>query len=211
MTLKKGLFLTIDGADGAGKGTQVALLEQRLLADGFEVSMFRDPGGTAIGEELRAIVKASTSPLDKLTEFLIFNAARNQLVKEKILPALAQGQVVICDRFFDSTVAYQGFGRGIPLELVGMLIDNTAVEPDKTFLFCLDRATCIERIRARSADAADRFDGLGTAFFDRVAEGFEHQAQWYPERIVKVDASLSIEEVQSSIWLTVAGLLRERA
>ncbi len=211
-----GLFVSLEGTEGCGKSTQVALLVDRLQRDGWRVRALREPGGTPLGEEIRHTLKHSPAGLGMTpeAELLLMNAARAQLVREVIRPALEAGEVVVCDRFLDSTVAYQGWGRGLDLQRVRGILDFAVGDtlPDLTLLFEVPPKVSALRRRAREAGAGglpggDRFEREDTAFFERVAAGFQAIAAEEPRRVVVIDASPAVDVVAEKVWLEVAAKL----
>lgn len=200
-----GFFITLEGTEGAGKSTQAARLAARLRAAGHAVRELREPGGTAVGEAIRDLVKHRAGPgLTPEAELLLINASRAQLVREVIRPALAAGQVVVCDRFHDSTTAYQGHGRGLDLALVRAVIEAAIgpTRPDLTLLLRLPPEAAAARITARGA-AADRFELAGEEFFRRVEAGFAAVAAAEPHRVVTVPAEGPEDEVAGRVWENV--------
>src|SRR5215475_9013156 len=153
----QGLFITFEGTEGSGKSTQISLLAERLRSLGHHVRTIREPGGTPIGEEIRHTLKhsAENEAMTAETELLLMNASRAQLVREVIRPALARGEIVLCDRFYDSTTAYQGYGRQLDLKLVRAMIDVAVgdTRPDLTLLMLVSPAVAAERLRARRSAA----------------------------------------------------------
>src|SRR5439155_3159621 len=170
-----GLFITFEGTEGAGKSTQIKILADRLKALARPVRVVREPGSTPIGEEIRHTLQHSRSndAMTPETELLLINASRAQLVREVIRPALKAGEIVLCDRFYDSTVAYQGYGRGLDLSLVQSVIDIAVGHrrPHHTLMLHIPRKVCEERQRHRAAGSQDRFEKAGSAFFEKVEEG----------------------------------------
>ena len=210
----KGLFITFEGSEGCGKSTQVELLERRLRALSYRVRTLREPGGTPIGEEIRHTLKHSehNHAMTAEAELLLMNASRAQIVREVIRPALAAGEIILCDRFYDSTIAYQGHGRQLDLKMVQAIIDVAVGEtrPDLTLLLQVSPAISAARLQARQAKAPvvrDRIEEADQSFFDRVARGYEAIAAAEPKRVRKVDASGSIEEIDAAIWKSVSPLL----
>ena len=207
----KGLFITFEGTEGSGKSTQAVLLVDRLRDWGRTVRLFREPGGTPIGEEIRHTLKHSHAN-DAMTaeaELLLMNASRAQLVREVIRPCLARGDIIVCDRFYDSTTAYQGYGRQLDLETVRRIIEVAVGEtrPDLTLLLQVPAAVSEERLRSRQATLPfirDRIEEADRAFFDRVAKGYETIAAAEPKRVHAIDASGTVEEIQSAVWRAVA-------
>ena len=200
----KGLFVTFEGIDGCGKTTQIELLSKDLREAGIPYVLIREPGGTVIGEKIRTILldKANTG-MDERTELLLYEAARAQIVKEKILPELEEGKVVICDRFFDSTVAYQGYARGLNLEDIDFLNNWSAagIKPDITFLLDLDEKTAYARRHGRS-DEEDRLEAEGLSFMKKVRDGYLERSKSEP-RFKVIPATQTPEQIYQQIRETV--------
>jgi dTMP kinase len=192
-----GRFITFEGIDGAGKSTHIGPAAALLRAAGRVVVCSREPGGTALAERLRALVLQEA--MDALTESLLVFAARRDHTIEVIMPALARGDVVLCDRFTDATFAYQGFGRGQSLALLQALEASVqgGLQPDLTLWFDVDPRIAAQR-RAE-ARAADRFEAEDVAFFERVRAGYLARMSAAPERIVRIDASLARHEVTRQV------------
>jgi dTMP kinase len=210
----KGLFITFEGTEGSGKSTQVVLLQDRLRDWGHTVRVFREPGGTPIGEEIRHTLKHSlaNAAMTSEAELLLMNASRAQLVREQIRPALARGEIIICDRFHDSTTAYQGYGRQMDLETVRRIIEVAVgnTRPDLTLLLDVLPEVSAERMRSRQATlpfVRDRLEEGDCAFFDRVAQGYQAIAAEEPKRFRIIDASGTKENVQSAVWQVVLPLV----
>jgi dTMP kinase len=207
----KGLFITFEGTEGGGKSTQIERLAARFKELSRIVLVLREPGGTAIGEEIRHILKHSPAnvAMTPEAELLLMNASRAQLVREVIRPALARGDVVLCDRFFDSTVAYQGYGRQLDLKLVGSIIDAAVgtTRPDLTLLLRVPLEVSEARRASRGSTQRDRFEEADRAFFRRVEQGYDAIAAAAPERIRVIDATQSINHVAEEIWKAVAPLV----
>lgn len=201
-----GKFITFEGGEGCGKSTQVKRLKAALEAEGLEVVLTREPGGTYLAEQIRTLIKDQDEdpPCDR-SELLLFLAARAQLVKNVIRPALEKGAWVISDRFSDSTLAYQGYGRGLPLEVID-IANKFACEnlkPDLTLLLEVAPAVAAQRMAGREAatnTTADRIERAGDAFHDRLRRGFSELAKAEPWRIVPIDANGSVDEVWNEIW-----------
>lgn len=194
------MFLSFEGVDGCGKSTQVELLAEALRRQGREVITLREPGGTVAAERIRELLIDPETPLEPLAELLLFAAARADLVGREIRPALERGAVVVCDRFTDSTVAYQGVARGLGAGVVSKANEVAAgdLRPDRTFYLRLD----VEEAHARAVAAAgggDRFEDEGTNFQERVARAYDEIAAAEPERIEVVDATGSPDEVHERV------------
>jgi dTMP kinase len=212
--MQKGLFITFEGTEGCGKSTQVELLAQRLRAPGHRVRVLREPGGTPIGEEIRHTLKHShqNAAMTAEAELLLMNASRAQLVREIIRPALAAGEIVLCDRFYDSTIAYQGYGRQLDLKMVKAVIDFAVgdTRPDLTLLLQVPPHVSAERLRSRQSTlpfARDRIEEADEKFFARVAEGYQALAAAETNRVRVVDSSGPVENVSAKIWELVQPLL----
>ena len=194
---RPGILITLEGVDGSGKSTQVGLLTDALRATGREVVCLREPGGTRLSEKIRLIVlDPGNDDMCDDCELLLYEAARAQLVHEVIIPALERGAVVVCDRFFDSTYAYQAFGRGLNKELVlkANELGSCGITPDITLVFDIDPLEAYERA---THEGADRLEGEGTSFQQRVREGYLELAANEPDRVKLIDAAGSIEIVRS--------------
>ena len=194
-----GKFITFEGGEGVGKSTNIEFVRQLLEAKGLEVIVTREPGGTFIAEFIREELLKKAHPEESLctnAELLLMFAARAQHIEKLILPALQRGAWVLCDRFTDSTVAYQGYGRGLSMENIKALkqIVQNGLEPDTTYW--LDAPLEVGMGRARNRGPADRFEVEEMAFFERVRQGFIELAENNSDRIVKIDASVELEEVQ---------------
>lgn len=201
-----GTFITFEGGEGTGKSTQIALLRGRLEVSGHTVRVLREPGGTRAGEAIRSILLDTDSEgLSDSAELLLYEAARAQLVAEVIEPAIAAGEVVLCDRFFDSTVAYQGHGRGLALEMIDQLnsIAAAGMAPDRTVLLDIEVADGLARA---TRGGADRLECEDMSFHERVRGGFLAIAQAEPERVRIVDATGSVEAVAERIVAVLADL-----
>jgi dTMP kinase len=213
----RGIFITLEGPDGAGKSSQARLLADRIRAAGGDVVLTREPGGTKLGERIRAILlDASAESHDSLSDALLFNAARSRQVSEVIRPALEHGAIVVCDRFSDSTLAYQGYGGGVPLDalkhLAAVAIGITL--PERTVLIDLSVQAGLARRNAGSSEGLNRFETDASkhdaAFHERVRSGYLELANQEPERWRVVDGSLEREAVANAVWSAVADLLPER-
>ncbi len=197
-------FVTFEGIDGAGKSTHIDAVAQRLRQGGATVLCTREPGGTPLAETLRELVLHST--MDALTEALLVFAARRDHLQQVIVPALARGETVLCDRFTDATFAYQGGGRGFDAAVLAQLEAwvHGDLQPDLTIWFDLPAVTAAERRAA--ARAPDRFEQQGVAFFDRVRGGYEARMKAAPQRIVRIDAALDRE----AVWQQIVSALESR-
>lgn len=200
--LPRGWFVTLDGPEGGGKTTHAARLAEHLRADGHVVRETREPGGTWLGERVREILLArtgSTTPTDPLSDALLFNAARRQLVREVIAPALAAGETVVCARFADSTLAYQGHAAGVPLDVIRALAEaaTDGLDPDLTFLLDVPAEVGLGR---KSAEDVTRFEAeFDLDFHRRVRDGFLAIARSEPGRVVVIDATRDVETVAAEI------------
>jgi dTMP kinase len=215
--IMKGLFLTFEGTEGSGKSTQIPLLAERLRSLGRHVRTLREPGGTPIGEEIRHTLKHSKAneAMTPEAELLLMNASRAQLVREIIRPALAAGEIILSDRFYDSTTAYQGYGRQLDLKMVRSIIDAAVgdTRPDLTLLFLLPYEVAEQRRLARQPTLPmsiqrDRIEEAGRSFFERAANGYEAIAAAEPNRVRTVDANGTVKEISAKIWKLVEPLVR---
>ena len=204
------MFITFEGPDGSGKTTQITLLAAYLREQGFPVLTTREPGGTAIGDQIRGCLHdVGNTEMTAEAEILLYSASRAQLVQEVIRPALAEGQIVLCDRFADSTIAYQGYGRGLDLDALAFItrFATGGLKPDLTVLLTLDAE---HGLRRRETDGAEmnRMDLQAAAFYRRVQEGYEALAAAEPERWAVVDADRSAATVQQDVQTIVSERLR---
>jgi dTMP kinase len=204
----EGVLITIEGIDGAGKSTLAAALQRELAAEGRPVVLLRDPGGPKASERMRALVKDPSLVLVPRAEVLLYAAARSQLVQESIEPALARGEIVIVDRFVDSSLAYQGAGRGLGVEAVSEInrFATGGVRPDRTLLLRIAPAAGRAR-HERRAGPPDRLEGEGDGFFQAIASAYEELAREEPERFAVLDASLPAEEVLAAARSALVDLL----
>ena len=205
--MKKGLFITFEGGDGAGKSTQIKLLHEYLQEKGIEVVLTREPGGTAVGESIRNIIlDSANTEMTDMTECMLYAAARAQIVNELIIPSLEAGKTVICDRFIDSGLAYQSYGRGLGDAV--MDINRHAIGdcmPDVTFLLKAPPKVGSKRISGRELD---RIEQASEDFHDRVYNGYLELEKSYPDRIVGIDGTQSISEISSIIRSRIDELIR---
>ena len=202
-----GRFITFEGTEGGGKSTQINLLAARLRERGMTVRTLREPGSTPIGEEIRHTLQhsAQNQAMTAEAELLLMNASRAQLVREVIRPALHAGEIVLCDRFYDSTVAYQGYGRGLDLETVRRVIAFAVgdTRPDLTIVLHVPIDVSEARRKARESKQRDRMEELDRKFFERVEAGFKAIAAAEPKRVRVLDATQSIDQVQEQLWSLV--------
>jgi len=201
-----GFLLSFEGSEGCGKSTQIALLRARLEAAGRSVVVLREPGGTELGESIRHLLQHAKegAAMTPETELLLFAASRAQLVREKIKPSLEAGNVVILDRFLDSTIVYQGIARGLPMESV-RAINRFAVGdviPQLTLVLDMDAATARERIQ-RDGRELDRIESQPLAFFEKVRQGYLHLAVEQPGRMVVLDGAQTPEQIEEQVWKLV--------
>jgi dTMP kinase len=203
----RGLFVTFEGIDGSGKSTQMELCAKALEAAAHSVVITRNPGGTEFGLELRQILLHSTKPVYPLSELLLFIADRAQHMDELIFPALEAGKIILCDRHLDSTVAYQGYGRGLPLETIQELnqIAIQGQKPDLTLLFDGDPETLASRVNHRGQ--ADRLEQEKADFHRRVREGYLTLAQQEPQRITVLDATQDIQALHQQVMGCITAAL----
>lgn len=209
--MSRGLFITLEGGDGAGKTTSLAFVRMLLLESGREVVVTREPGGTDLGEKIRGLLLHSRDKMTADTEILLMFAARNEHLAQVIRPALDRGACVLCDRFTDATYAYQGGGRGVPTNRIRVLEDWTqhGLEPDLTLLLDIPVDQGQRRSRNRGEEP-DRFEREKIEFFERVRSAYLVRAQQYPARIAIIDASCDIAGVETQLRAAVTARLDER-
>lgn len=219
-----GLFIAFEGGEGAGKSTQASILHGELQREGYRATLLREPGSTDLGDYLREYL-IGERPVSSLAELLLFEASRAQLMVERIDPLLNNGAVVIADRFAGSTIAYQGYGRGVDLERIGWLNDlaTGGRYPDLTILLDIDPPEGLKRANRRRQEPrqqlrlplddtlTDRFEGEATNFHYRVSRGFLQQAAANPDSWHVVEGNRSIDDVAAAIWGAVCPLLRAKA
>ena len=228
-----GLFISFEGGEGTGKSTQAKLLQERLIARGNQVVDVREPGGTELGTLLRGYLKATDKPLTPEAELFLFVAARSELVRRVIRPALEAGKVVVADRYADSTTAYQGYGRRVPMRFVNGAneLATARLWPDVTVLLDVPPEVALARARVQTSlddqrgdaqrlaagqDRAleselQRFEAAGDAFHRRVRQGYLRLAKQGPGRWFVLDASLQVEALAEMVWQRVSGPLEEQA
>jgi dTMP kinase len=202
-----GLFITFEGGEGCGKSTQIAALKARLEAMGKTVVQTREPGGTALGESVRNLLQYDDAGqgMSPEAELLLFAASRAQHVRELIVPAIAEGQIVLCDRFLDSTTVYQGVARAIDSKKVDT-INQFAIgdtNPDLTILIDLPPEIGLARVHARNDGQLDRMEKEAIGFFQAVRQGYLDLAKSEPKRFLVLDGSQSVEELETQIWQKV--------
>jgi dTMP kinase len=202
----RGRFITFEGIEGSGKSSQITLLTEHLRSKQRSVTLTREPGGTAIGDQVRKILlDPGNKALDPSAELLLYAASRAQHLKEVIRPALAGGAVVLCDRFSDATIAYQGYGRGLDLDMIQALdrLVTDGMRPDLTVLLDVETAVGLARARGRNnqqgLEAEARFENEALAFHERVRQGYLALARKAPDRITIVDAALPQHDAQKRI------------
>ena len=200
-------FISFEGIDGAGKTTQIELLKKRLEENNYKVKVFREPGGMDISESLRKIILNKSFDISSNTEMLLFLAARSELVTKVIYPALERGYYVICDRYIDSTVAYQGFGRKIDIKIINDLNEfvTLGLLPTVTFYLDIPVKTMILR---KNKENNDRMENSGLKFFERVRSGY-FDLELKNNRFVKIDASQNIKKIETQIWSSLNNFFKD--
>jgi dTMP kinase len=196
-TMRRGLFISLEGLDGCGKSTQAQLIKQYYESQCVPVEVLREPGATEIGESIRSVILSNShQEMSDITEVLLYAAARTQLVHQCIRPMLAQRKVVICDRFLDSTLAYQGYARRLGTSIVHQLNEPglEGLMPDITFWLDVHPETAMIRRNVRLG-VEDRMEATGIGFMQRVAEGYHALAKQYPQRIVRIDAEQEVDQI----------------
>lgn len=208
----KGLFITVEGPDGAGKSTQIEFIKKYFDERGLAVLYTREPGGTVISEKIRNIIlDKEHTEMAPMTEAMLYAAARAQLVQQVIKPAVMEGKIVICDRFVDSSIAYQGYGRGLGASVWD--INKYAVDgcmPDLTLLLMVDSEKGIGRVKNLGSENMDRMEKEKIDFHRKVYDGYLSLANKFPERIASIDASQTIEKVSEAIGRELDRCLENR-
>lgn len=199
--MSKGLFITFEGIDGCGKSTQLELLKEDFRKEGLDFIEVREPGGTAVGEKIRNILlDRQNDSMTRMAELLLFEAARAQITEEVIIPALESGKHVICDRFYDSTSAYQGYANKMGRDLTDFLNvkATSGVSPDLTFLLDIDPKTAYERRTGRDGEE-DRIEMMGLSYQEKVREGYIELSKEEDKRIRVIDATKTREQIYAEI------------
>jgi len=215
MTADRGIFIVFEGIEGSGKSTHVRELADRLASEGRTVLVTREPGGTALGESIRTLLQGGPGEItiSPESELMLFAASRAQLVREVITPALERGEIVISDRFTDSTVAYQGYARGLDMDTlsaVNRFVAGTAM-PDLVILMDLDVGEGLRRLGVRNENtgrSSDRIEQEDIRFHEQVRAGYLDIARKHGDRVRVIDAALSIDEVSAEVWEKVSDVLR---
>ncbi len=204
--MKRGLFITFEGTEGCGKTTQLVLLAERL---GRKVIMIREPGGTLVGEDIRRVFKGGHD-MSAMTELFLLSASRAQLVQDKIVPALEAGITVLCDRYYDSTLAYQGYGRGLDRTMIQEINEYAiqGVHPDLTLLLRVPLR--LSEVRQKVRGPQDRIEKSGSSFFQRVEEGFEDILLGNPDRVKVLDGTKPVDVLGEEIWTLVSAALTKK-
>lgn len=209
-------FITFEGIEGSGKTTQIQMLSNHLEEKGIDHLLTREPGGTPIGDRIRRLVLSPDSnEMSPTCELLLYGAARAQHIAEVIAPALQDGRTVLCDRFTDATLAYQGYGRDLSLDLIRRLhtVDPLSLRPDLTLLFNIEATVALSRARAREsggAAAQNRFEMEDLNFHERVRAGYLDLARAEPDRVAVIDASGAVQEVHQRVIKVVTLFLQTR-
>lgn len=212
LTVKKGIFITIEGPEGAGKTTIINMLIDTLISENYSVISTREPGGIEIAEQIRKVILDKDNiNMDARTEALLYAAARRQHLVEKVLPALEEGSIVLCDRFIDSSLAYQGYARGLGIEEV-FTINKFAIEdrmPDVTLYFDIAPEIGMERIHQNKGREINRLDLENLEFHRKVRAGYHQLSRVYSDRIIEIDASRSIQEVYEAALKILKDLIQK--
>ena len=197
------LFITLEGPEGSGKTSAIKIVKDRLESLGYQIEMTREPGGTLISEQIREVIlDKKNTMMDPRTEALLYAASRRQHLVEKIWPSLKQGKIVFCDRYLDSSLAYQGYARGLGIQEI-LNVNNYATEgtfPDITFLFDIDPKIGLERINKNKDREVNRLDEEKLSFHQKVREGYLLLSKKFPDIYIVLDASKPLEEVSSKVF-----------
>lgn len=195
--MNKGLFITFEGADGCGKTTQIKLAAKYLQQHGYDIVLTREPGSPGLGQKIREILLNCDDEVSDKCESFLFLADRAQNIDTIVKPSTQQGKIVLCDRHTDSTIAYQGWGRGLDLNKIETLnnLATGGIKPDLTLVFDVDIQTSMQRVGSQK----DRMESSGTEFFNRVRNGYLEIAKKEPERVKVIDATKSVEEIQKEV------------
>jgi len=211
--MKSNLFITFEGPEGAGKTTILNKIAERLREQDIDILATREPGGIEIAEKIREVIlNPANTAMDERTEALLYAAARSQHFFEKVEPAMKKGKLVLCDRFIDSSLAYQGYARGIGMDEV-LSINEFAIGkrmPDLTILFDLNPAVGLARIHAHNERELNRLDVESLSFHEKVREGYHEVVKRYPNRIKVVNADQSVENVVEDVWRLICEALEEK-
>lgn len=209
-TPQNGILLSFEGLEGSGKSTQIKLLQEKLKSE-FEVKVFREPGSTTFGENLRNAMLNSKTDISALAQAFLFISARSQLMHELVLPALESGSLVILDRYIDSTIAYQGFAGDLSMETVLDLHKHSPLNilPNKTILLDLTVEQSIDRMKLRG-NPEDFFESKKLDFFQKLKTGYDESAMAFPERIKKINATNTIQEIHNEIVKEVRGIIKKK-
>ncbi len=201
----RGLLITLEGIDGCGKSTQATILARRLADSGIDFLPLREPGGTAVGENIRQVLLDNCYSPSLQAELFLYMAARSELAEQVILPALRDGRIIVCDRFTDSTLAYQGYGGGVDLDFIRLLNHRATggIVPQLTILLDLP----VEAAAERRGASADRMESKDIRFHQRVRNGYLEIARFEPHRVVVIDASGTVEEQGELIWQLILELV----
>lgn len=206
------LFITFEGGEGSGKSSALKLIDERLRAEGYETVLTREPGGTPIAEQIRnVILDKGNTKMDPRTEALLYAASRRQHLVEKVWPAIKEGKIVLCDRYLDSSLAYQGGARGLGIDNV-LNVNLFATEgtfPDLTLLFDIEPELGLDRIAKNASREVNRLDLEKIEFHRGVRKTFLSLAERYPERFVVIDASQSLEKVVKDAYATIISRLKK--
>lgn len=211
--MRKGVFITFEGIDGCGKSTQLKEIAQKLSNLSLPVLVTREPGGTSIAEKIREIlISPQNSEMVNECELFLYLAARAQHVREKIIPALNDGMIVLCDRFQEATFSYQGFGRDIPMEFLVSTnrFATGGLLPDCTFIFDISVELSTQRM-LKMNKAKDRLEQNGCDFYERISNGYRFLAEKDPQRVCLLDGSRSIDEISESIYNKTTEVLRQHS